>query len=387
MEWQPLNLRALWGCVGVYLTLTGLCWLRGARRWRAGMNRDYWSGVLVSGGIWLLASRQVRALGELTGATPVLLAQMWGPLPTPRRWLRLAIGLLLAFGLVQQALRPQLFKTWPDRLFPDGAVAVLEQEGPGEGVFCSYHWGGYLAFHAFQPFIHSMTTYFPAQRFQDYLALLRSPQAGSQLSATVLSGPFFTIRMARTFTPRWPVAGRRPGGLGPGLLDDTCMLFAGPAPICPFTAPCNRLSPIPLVGPADQAGREIERLAQSLGAQAPLVLQLRANWPKAKPDPSSPGLLERGHWQWIPSGEQPSWPAGACSSARPPGGQPGGSASLPQTAPGLGGRALQPGPVLGRTGSAAGPEPISGTSRKELDEALRLNPQFEPARKLRGQLQ
>ena len=392
LEWQPANLQLMLSGAGVYLAFTIMSWLRGARRWKQGLVPTYLSGVLVSGGLWALALRQVRALGEVTGATPVLLAQMWGPLASPRRPIRLALGLLLAIGLTQQATRPQLFRTWPERLYPDGAVALLEREDPGAGVFCSYHWGGYLAFHNFQPFIHSMTTYFPAQRFQDYLALLRSPRAGQELTGLGLHWALLHYTVGddvhAALARRLEEEEVGHGNWGVVYFDDTCMLFAGPGTHLPIYRAIQPALPNPVVGPAPEARAEIDRLAQTLGSQAPLVLQLRAQ------------LAES---QNLPQEALANWNATLAV-------EPGRASAL-----------LARGSLLFREGRLEDcqadfraylklhPESVVGHfnlamswigraqrqdqsenlkhAKMELDEALRLDPQFEPARRLRNQLQ
>ncbi|CAN0223631.1 unnamed protein product, partial [Phaeothamnion confervicola] len=188
----------------------------------------------VSAGVWLLAGLQIRAVGEVAAATPALLAEtllLATPLPKLRgRGFNILIGLALAASIAQQAARPDLLKVWPENLYPDAALARIARENPQAGVFCSYHWGGYLVFRGLQPYVHGMTTYFPAQRFTDYLAALQSPTAGKDLKS---AGYGWVLLAYNSFDDAHMGLAHRladpASGWGLVYFDDASMLFA-PSP-------------------------------------------------------------------------------------------------------------------------------------------------------------
>ena len=268
MEWQPMVAATLRGPVGVYLlySVIGLASL---------VRRPFaLSSAAVVGLAWFLAWRQVRAVGELAALTPALLAAgLAVRLPDPRK-LAPALMLVLLLGIGWEIRRPDLLLAVPPNFYPDGAIRFVKSEGSESGVFCSYHFGSYLVFQGLKPFVHGMTTFFPAQRFDDYLAILQSPRPAELLNSYHIG--WVMLHYAPEGDVHAALARRLAGSEEWGLVyfDDAAMLFAH-KPKWAYRA-LMPASGDPIVGPPELAREELEHLQRALGPEAALVLQLRA---------------------------------------------------------------------------------------------------------------
>lgn len=390
IEWLPMTVASLRGPIGAYLGLHLIAWTTGFVAWRRGLAPNYPVFATVSAGVWLLAILQVRAVGELAAATPALLAEtLLAAAPLQRlsgRALNVVVGLALALGLAQQAARPGLFQVWPGDFYPDAALARIAKENPDAGIFCSYHWGGYLVFRGLQPYVHGMTTYFPPQRFTGYLATLQSPTAGQELKA---EGYGWVLLAYNSFDDAHMALAHRladpNSGWGLVFFDDASMLF-GPSPASPYLA-LDPSQPNPIVGSPEAAEAEVVRLEKEWPAHSPLALQLRAQIAEKKGEPEVAlrlwnelltlhpdrwtGRLARGVLLFKKGQFQPSQ---ADLEAY--------VGAQPESAIGHFDLAM----VMLQRARAENSESLLRQGKSELDAALRLNPKFEAAATLRSQL-
>ena len=392
LEWQPMTLQSLYGAVGLYLVLTIVALARGRK------SAHFATALVVTALSWIFAASQVRAVGELAALTPAFLASgLRGANPlagfsagrASQRFFVLAAALVLTVSILTELRRPDLLAPMPPHLYPEGAIRYIEKAGranASSGVFCSYHFGGYLVFRHLQPYVHGMTQFFPSTRFVDYLARLRSANGGQQLLDDGVG--WVMLHYAPTNDVHADLARRLARGeAGWGLVyfDDACMLFA-PHPAEAFHA-LMPASTNPVVGPTELAEKELSRLTELLGPDANWVLQIKATlaerrgndaealalWNRLlKQDPDrSPALLARGALLFRQD-----------QLAESQADLEGYVRQQPDSVIGHFNLAL----VLIRRAQKEGQPKNLERAKREVDQAWQLDHTFEPAIKLRSQL-
>jgi hypothetical protein len=283
VEWDPLGLRDLVGPFGVWVLLYGTA-LAEAVRTRAHVRR-----MIVATAFALLAIRHNRMVGELAATSAVI------ALPLLEAWARRAqarsVSFLAAFpswlagGAVIAAcaiflandLRPpdRFDLRPPPSLYPIRAAAFLREHPVKGAIFNSYHFGGFLTWAGFSPFIHGMNSTYQETLFDHYLDILGDAQKRPALldrfdiAACVLAWPeghdtTYAFIDWLSHNPDWHLV----------EWDDSGLLFVrGTPPEKPYTALAPALDD-PIVGDIDRARSEVGRaLREAPGMTAARLLE------------------------------------------------------------------------------------------------------------------